>query len=55
MPEPKMNISVQMSEELMEKLDEISKVRYRGATVSQTVRWMVEDIWQEIKKEKELI
>jgi hypothetical protein len=55
MAEPKCNISVQMNEELMMKLGEISKVRYRGASVSQTVRWMVEDLWLQIQAEKDLL
>ena len=49
--EEKMNISVQMNEELMMKLAEIRK-EYRGATVSQAIRWLVEDKWTEMQAEK---
>jgi len=52
MADPKYNMSVQMSEELMMKLSEISRAKYRGASVSQTIRWMVEDTWKQIQLEK---
>jgi metal-responsive CopG/Arc/MetJ family transcriptional regulator len=37
--------------ELVKKVDDLAKSKYRGVKRSQAIRWIIEDAWIEFQKE----
>jgi hypothetical protein len=44
--------TIRMTEEDLEKLEEIATKKYRTNSRAQAIRWMIEDAWKEMKNEQ---
>jgi hypothetical protein len=49
-PKVKNKPAVRLNEEQLKKLDEIAKEKFRGASRTQTIGWIVEDYWEGLEK-----
>jgi hypothetical protein len=44
--------TIRMTEEDLEKLEEIATKKYRTNSRAQAIRWMIEDAWKEMKNDQ---
>lgn len=49
-PKVKNKPTVRLNPEQLKKLDEIAEKKFRGASRTQTIGWIVEDEWEKLEK-----
>jgi hypothetical protein len=54
-PKVKNKPTVRLNPEQLKKLDEIAEKKFRGASRTQTIGWIVEDEWEKLEKEDNVL
>lgn len=49
----RVNLNIAIPNDLIDKLDELAKAKYRGVKRQQAVRWIIEDAYKAYEEEAE--